>query len=282
MLLFQFAQSDKPTKGSHMTTEVARDVVSLAASEAAAPGSVTTTNVIRVVLIEDDGDYRQALAEDLSDRGFSVQGFADGASFLQSPEAARDADVVLLDWGLPQTSGIDLLPQMRRRGINLPVVFLTGRALTKYESLAFERGAVDFIDKARGVDVLAKRLRRAVEAATSPASPVSVEKSMVVGKLVLESAISRAYWNRVDVGLTVGEYNIVHLLVLNAGRYVTYRAIYDRMHYAGFIAGSGDHGYRSNVRSSIKRIRNKFRTRDPEFDDIQNYMSFGYCWKMPA
>src|SRR5229473_632795 len=176
MFLFQFAQSNK-RKGSHMTDSVARDVVSLAAIKEASPGSVTTTNVIRVALIEDDGDYRRALAEDLSDRGFSVQGFADGASFLQSPDAARDADVVLLDWGLPQTSGIDLLPQMRRRGIRLPVVFLTGRALTKYESLAFERGAADFIDKARGVDVLATRLRRAVKAATNPSGPVSVEKS---------------------------------------------------------------------------------------------------------
>ncbi len=265
-----------------MTANVARDVVSLAAIQAAPPGSVTTTDVIRVALIEDDGDYRRALAEDLSDRGFSVQGFADGASFLQSPDAARDADVVLLDWGLPQTSGIDLLPQMRRRGIRLPVVFLTGRALTKYESLAFERGAADFIDKARGVDVLVKRLRRAVETAAGPAAVLPAEKSMMLVKLVLKPKISRAWWNHVDVGLTVGEYKIVELLASNAGRYVTYRAIYDRMHYAGFVAGSGDHGYRSNVRSCIKRIRIKFRQCDPDFDEIENYMAFGYCWKKPT
>jgi len=265
-----------------MTDSVARDVVSLAAIKEASPGSVTTTNVIRVVLIEDDDNYRQALAEDLSDRGFSVQCFADGASFLQSLDAARDADVVLLDWGLPQISGIDLLPQMRRRGIRLPVVFLTGRSFVKEESLALERGAADFIDKARGVDVLAKRLERVVEAAINPVGPVSVEKSIVVGKLVLKPTISRAYWNEVDVGLTVGEYKIVELLASNAGRYVTYRAIYDRMHYAGFVAGSGDHGYRSNVRSCIKRIRIKFRQCDPDFDEIENYMAFGYCWKKPT
>src|SRR5258708_2800527 len=187
-----------------MTANVARDVVSLAANKEASPGSVTTTNVIRVVLIEDDGDYRQALAEDLSDRGFSVQGFADGASFLQSPDAARDADVVLLDWGLPQTSGIDLLPQMRRRGIRLPVVFLTGRTSTKYEPRAFERGAVDFIDKAGGVDVLVRRLRRAAKPAAGPAAFLPAEKSMMLGKLVLKPKVSRAWWNQIDVGLTVG------------------------------------------------------------------------------
>jgi|SRR5580704_2863072 hypothetical protein len=57
------------------------------------------------------------------------------------------------------------------------------------------------------------------------------------------------------MGLTKREYKIVHLLVSNVGRWVTYRAIYDCMHYDGFIAGGGDDGYRGNVRSAIKRIR---------------------------
>ena len=235
-----------------------------------------------MLFVEDDEDYREALAADLSDRGFAVRGFADAASFLQSLDAAADADVVLLDWGLPQTSGIDLLPQMRRRGIRLPVVFLAGCSATKYEALAFDRGAADFIDKARGVDVLARRLRRAVEATPRRVVPLSGENSMVVGKLVLEPNISRAYWNGLDVGLTVGEYKIAEFLVSNAGRYVTYRAIYDHLHYAGFVAGRGDDGYRSNVRSCIKRIRIKFNNCDPEFDEIRNYMGFGYCWKTPA
>ena len=81
-----------------------------------------------------------------------------------------------------------------------------------------------------------------------------------------------------DVGLTIGEYKIVQLLASNAGSYVTYRAIYDCLHYVGFIAGSGDDGYRANVRSAIKRIRNKFRELDPAFDEIENYPGFGYCW----
>ena len=265
-----------------MTSNLERDVVSSTAAEPALPASVGKTRGIRVLLIEDDEDYREALADVLSDRGFSVQGFADGGSFLQSLDAAVDADLVLLDWDLPQISGIDLLAQMRRRGIRLPVVFLTGRTSTKYETLAFDRGAVDFIDKARGVDVLVKRLRRAVETAAGPAAVLPAEKSMMLGKLVLKPKVSRAWWNHVDVGLTVGEYKIVELLASNAGRYFTYRAIYDRMHYAGFVAGSGDHGYRSNVRSCIKRIRIKFHQRDSDFDEIRNYVGFGYCWKTPA
>jgi len=53
------------------------------------------------------------------------------------------------------------------------------------------------------------------------------------------------------------------------------------LHHVGFIAGSGEHGYRTNVRSSIKRIRNKFRLIDPEFAEIENYPSFGYRWGRP-
>jgi two-component system response regulator ChvI len=239
------------------------------------------SQIIRVLFVEDDEHYREMLADELATLGFSIQSFADGSALLDSLDTAADADVIVLDWSLPKTLGIDLLPQLRRRGVSLPVVFLTGRALTDNESLAFDRGAIDFIDKARGVDILARRLRRAVETANRGMEP-QPDKVMVCGKLALRPGISRAYWDRIDVGLTLGEYNIVHLLASNAGRYVTYRAIYDRLHYEGFIAGSGEYGYRANVRSAIKRIRNKFRECDPTFVEITNYTAFGYCWGKPA
>src|SRR5437660_807977 len=70
----------------------------------------------------------------------------------------------------------------------------------------------------------------------------------------------------------------VHLLVRNVGRHVSYREIYDNLHYRGFIGGSGDDGYKTNVRSAIKRIRAKFRMHDETFDEIENYTAFGYVW----
>jgi two-component system response regulator ChvI len=253
------------------------DAVNPTAAKPTLLAFVSKANTIRVVLIEDDDDYREALAADLSDRGFLVRGFADGASFLQSLEASVDADIVLLDWDLPQTSGIDLLPQMRERRIQLPVVFLTGHAQITNERLAFDRGAIDFVDKARGVDVLVKRLRRAVKAASPAAAGAEI-----IGKLLLKRNVSRAYWKQVDVGLTVGEFKLVELLASNAGRYVTYRALYDRLHYEGFVAGTGERGYRGNVRSCIRRIRAKFQERDPDFDEIHNYPKFGYGWATRA
>src|SRR5580704_8202210 len=234
----------------------------------------------KVLLVDDDHHYREVLSDELSERGFSVQSFGDGESLLGALDTAADADVVL-DWKLPRTSGIDLLPQLRHRGVNLPVVFLTAYALAGHEILAFERGATDFIDKGRGVDVLVRRLKSVVKA-FKPAADSWSDNVITSGRLVLRPGVNRAYWDGIDLGLTIGEYNTIHLLVSNVGRYVTYRSIYDCMTHEGFIAGSGDDGYRGNVRSAIKRIRNKFRERDPAFVEIENYTRVGYCWGRPG
>ena len=236
---------------------------------------------IRVLLVEDDQIDRDRLSNELSKHGFAVHGFADGTSLLRALDSAMDADIIILDWGLPKTSGIDLLPQLRRHGVTLPVVFLSGRTMPANESLAFDRGAIDFIDKARGVEVLVRRLRRVVKASNST-EQLQTDRSMICGNLLLRPDVSRAYWKDTDLDLTLGEYNIVHLLVSNVGKYITYRAVYDRLRHEGFIAGDGADGYRANVRSAIKRIRNKFRALDPTFDEIENYAGFGYCWKKPA
>jgi two-component system response regulator ChvI len=206
------------------------------------------TDPIRILLVEDDDDYREIVSSELSWHGFDVRSFADGDSLLGSLDITADADVIVLDWRLPNISGIDLLPQLRERGVNLPVVFLTSHPEPVYEKLAFERGALDFID-------------------------------IVCGKLVLRRNIYRALWNEVDVGLTVSEYDIVDLLASNVGRYQAYRAIYDLQYYEGFVAGQGNHGYRTNVRSSIKRIRKKFCKLDPTFAEIQNSITLGYRWR---
>jgi two-component system response regulator ChvI len=182
---------------------------------------------------------------------------------------------------LPEISGIDLLVELRQAGVNLPVVFLTGYAFTAQENLAFETGAVDFIDKARGVEILARRLRRLLKA-PKPVAARPTASLVVCGKFVLNPNVSRAYWNDGDVGLALGEYNIVHLLASNVGRWVTYRAIYDRVHYEGVVGGSGEDGYRINVRGIIKRIRKKFLQCDETFAEIENFVGLGYRWATPT
>ena len=237
--------------------------------------SEESDDAIRVLLIEDGVIARGFVTDELSKQGFAVRTVA------SLPAAACDADVIVLHCGRVNSSSIELLGKLHRLGFNVPVVLLTGEASSAHECLALDKGAIDVILKSRGPDVLATRLKGVVKTTGRTERP-RPGGPMECGKLLLCPDISRACWEGVDVGLTLGEYNIVHLLASNAGQYVTYRAIYDRLHYEGFIAGSGPDGYRGNVRSAIKRIRDNFRALDPTFDEIENYQGFGYCWKKPA
>src|SRR5450631_761546 len=257
-------------------TAFEQDVVALEAPPPALLASASEPDAIRILLIEDGVIDRGFLADELSKQGFAVRTVA---SLAGAPDVARDADVIVLHCDRAKISGIELLVKLHRQGVNVPVVLLTGEPLPAHECLALDKGAVDVICKSRGSEVLGRRLKSAVKASTDQ---LRSGGPMICGKLALRPDVSRAYWKDVDLDLTFGEYNIVHLLASNVGKYVTYRAIYDRLHYEGFIAGTGADGYRANVRSAIKRIRNKFSGVEPSFDEIENYASFGYCWKKPA
>jgi two-component system response regulator ChvI len=240
-------------------------------------------DTIRAILVDDDDFYREAIATELSHLGFSVTSFASGEPMLAHFAQGADAEVIVLDWRLQNGLGIDLLPQLHDGGIHLPVVFLTGMPAVAAEYTALDLGAVDFVDKARGTAILAKRLRLIVQSvrgqSQSDAAQTASSVPVQCGKLKLHSDIARAYWDGIDVELTLTEFKIVFLLVSRAGEYVTYRSVYDCVRYTGFVAGNGEDGFRTNVRSSIKRIRNKFRQLDDSFGDIENYPAFGYRWR---
>jgi two-component system response regulator ChvI len=263
------------------------DVVTLDSGAPVLLASVSEPDAIRVLLIGDGAIDSGFLANGLSKQGFAVRQLS---SLPGAPNAARDADVIVLHCDWAKISSIDLLGKLHRLGINVPIVLLTGEASPAHECLALDKRPIDVIGKSRGSEVLARRLKGVVRTfgrmdqpraggCVAEAGQVVAQAQTICGKLLLRPDVSRAYWQDVDLGLTLGEYNIVHLLASNVGRYVTYRAIYDRLHYEGFIAGDGADGYRGNVRSAIKRIRNKFRGFDPTFDEIENYSGFGYCWK---
>jgi two-component system response regulator ChvI len=259
-----------------MTAAGEQVAMGLDAGAHVALGSVNEPDVIRVLLIKDDATGREFLANDLSSQGFAVQAVD---LLAGTPDAVRNADVIVFHCDWTKVSSIDLLVILQREAAGIPIVVLTGEASPVGEGLAFDKGAADVIGQSRSSEALGRRLKDVVKAFARTGQPQG--SGMTCGKLLLRSDISRAYWTDADLGLTLGEYNIVSLLASNAGRYVTYRAIYDRLHYEGFVAGQGADGYRANVRSAIKRIRSKFRHLDPAFDEIENYNSFGYCWKKP-
>jgi two-component system, OmpR family, response regulator ChvI len=216
--------------------------------------------------------------QQLADRGFSVSCFVDGPTFLKAMSGGMEAQVAVLDWVLPEMSGLELLEALRERGIGLPVVFLTGYALVERELQALDRGAVDFVDKARGVEVLAHRLRVIVESRQRHNIGARPETERH-GDLILHPVTARALWRQRDVGLTLMEYKILLRLVTNRGEIQTYRTLYDTAHYEDFVAGSGEDGYRTNVRSLMKRMRRKFLAADPGFGEIENVHGAGYRWR---
>ncbi len=243
----------------------------------------------RVVLVEGDQYYREVLTGELLRQGFVVHAFADGAALLGSLATAVDADVAVLDWDLPRMSGIELMAELRQQNVNLPVVFLTGKviagdendrcllapreALDADECMAFDHGAVDFIAKSRDRQVIARRLRRIVEL-VKPKADVAVEERLACHKLVLKTKAGRAFWNQVDVGLTLGEYNIVSLLASNVGRFVTYRAVYDcclqglhRRDWGGWLSGECPLGDQAHPQQ-VPRLRPRLR-RDRELHRLR-------------
>src|SRR6267378_6915652 len=80
-------------------------------------------HLIRVLHVEDDPNCREAIADQLSDHGFVVRSFADAISLANGLAVSGEADIILLDWDLPDISGIELLVALRECAVDLPVVF---------------------------------------------------------------------------------------------------------------------------------------------------------------
>jgi two-component system response regulator ChvI len=241
-----------------------------------------------LLLVDDDDLFRESLGLNLIDEGYSVTSFDNGREALAFLEGGGNADVMLLDWRMPQLNGLDVLRRVRQSGIGIPVIFLTVLSDDIYEEAALAGGAVDFIDKSRRLPILIRRLQLITEgarpAADAPIEPVAVADPAMppsvlrLGRLELRFETGRAMWAGRSIDLTLTEFKILALLAERAGRDVGYREIYDLVHGKDFMAGHGAEGYRANVRTFIKRIRKKFRDRDPDFDRIDNYPGFGYRW----
>jgi two-component system response regulator ChvI len=234
----------------------------------------------RIILVDDDDMFREALRNNLKDAGLDVLAFGDSRVALDHLRVDRSATLALLDWKMPVMSGIELLRKMREAQIDVPVVFLTVLGEPFYEETALADGAVDFIDKSRTFTIIQKRiemiLARGHDAADeTPGSPAT---PLAIGNLELSPGSCRALWKGRQVDLTVAEFAVVEHLARNAGRDVRYRDLYNAVRGPGFAAGFGSEGYRANVRSFVKRIRQKFRDLDDTFECIENYPGFGYRW----
>jgi two-component system, OmpR family, response regulator ChvI len=224
----------------------------------AAQGASRTATPLRVVTNASLG-----ARERLRGLGFAVQVL--DAAALNGPSAANiDADIVVVDRSLA-----GMWNPLNTHKVNAPVVFINGLALPQAGY------GPDVIDGSIDADSSLSALKLAAIFAECGKADTA-EQGMTCGNLKLHGA--RAFWNGVDLGLTIGEYKIVELLASRPGHFFTYRAIYDRLRHEGFVAGEGPRGHWDNVRAAIRRVRNKFRAFESAFDEIENYTGFGYRW----
>lgn len=229
-----------------------------------------------IVAVEDDPLFRELLATELSIHRFNVQVFPDAESLLESVQVVASADALVIDWKLPGLSGFELFSELRERGIETPVIFLTGHALIENERRALRAGALDFIDKTRGFDILVRRLNLVAKAPPS----VRVQRRLQrYGRLMLNPVEDRAVWDDTDLGLTLSEYRVVELLASRSPGHAAYHEIHDRIRSSSLArTHTTAMEQRRNVRSAIRRIRLKFRSCDPTFSQICNFEALGYVW----
>jgi len=243
----------------------------------------TDTSKPRIAVVDDDDLFRESLAQNLLDAGYEVRVFADGPGAIEALDGGGGADLVLLDWKMPGMNGIEVLRRLRETSVGVPVIFLTVLTEQIYEEAALLGGAVDFIEKSRSFAILKRRIELIVAGSKQPGQapppPDDPVDTAHVGPLTLHHGSHRALWRNSEVPLTVSEFRIVALMAGRAGRDVRYRDLYDLVRGEGFAAGQGPDGYRQNVRTFIKRIRQKFRDIDPAFEAIENYPGFGYRWR---
>jgi two-component system KDP operon response regulator KdpE len=180
-------------------------------SAADTPGSGRT----RVLVVDDDPHLLKALRITLQAHGYDVDTASDGGTCL-SAASRRPPDVMILDLGLPDRDGADVLRELRRWS-SLPVLVLSARHGSSDKVDALDAGADDYITKPFGLDELLARLRALLRRVPEPESAPTVAAS----SFTVDLARRRVTRGGEVVRLTPTEWNILELLVRNPARLVT-------------------------------------------------------------
>jgi two-component system, OmpR family, KDP operon response regulator KdpE len=170
--------------------------------------------VTAVLVVDDDTQLLRALRIHLTARGYEVHTAVTGTAGLRAAEG-RELDVVVLDLGLPDVDGTEVITALRAF-TTVPIIVLSARADSGDKVRALDRGADDYVTKPFGVDELMARLRAAVRrAATVPENgPIDA------GELTIDLAGKIVRRSGVEVHLTPTEWSVLDLLVRNRGRLV--------------------------------------------------------------
>ncbi len=173
----------------------------------------------RVLVIDDEGSILRALRINLTARKYEVVTAADGTSGLAAMARVRP-DVLILDLGLPDMDGADVIKGIRG-WTSTPIIVLSAAGQESTKVAALDAGADDYITKPFGMDELLARLRAAVRRA----SPAPDEPVVGTADFTVDLAAKRVARDGADVQLTPTEWGLLEVLVRNRGRLVTQRQL---------------------------------------------------------
>jgi two-component system response regulator RegX3 len=214
-----------------------------------------------VLLAEDEESFVEALEVGLGKEGFRVAVARDGSEALRVFDEV-DPDLVLLDLMLPKMSGIDVCQAIRARS-NVPIIMVTAKGTEIDTVVALEVGADDYVTKPYRLRELVARMRavmrRAPGAAEQPAGTERVDGEDAVleaGDVRVDLAQRRVFVRGEEVALRRKEFDLLRLLVENAGRVLTRDVLIDRVWGADYV------GDTKTLDVHVKRLRSRVES-DP-------------------
>ena len=218
---------------------------------------------MKVLIVEDEPRMGAFIAKALAEQSYTVQ-------LVRTCAAARDAlaedpvDAVILDLGLPDGDGLDLLRQWRATGFNEPVLILSARDAREDRVTGLNLGADDYLPKPFGMDELLARLRSLLRRQAGVKTTVLTHSELRVDLL------ARTVTNRGQrVVLTNREFALVELFLQNPGRVLTRTFIAERIWQASYDLGT------NLIDVYVRRLRQKLET-PGEIPFIQTVRGMGY------
>jgi len=218
---------------------------------------------MRALVVEDDTDIREQLIESLEKVGYVVDAAADGPQGLYFA-LEYPIDIAIIDLGLPEISGLEIIKQLREKGKDYPVIILTARTRWQNRVEGLEAGADDYVDKPFHHEELLARMR-ALLRRTGRWS----QAEFSCGPIKLNTSEQRVLVDDTEVSLTAYEYKVIEHLMMHAGEVISKTDLTESMY-------DDDSDRDSNViEVFIRRLRMKL---DPDnlINPIETLRGRGY------
>ncbi len=226
-----------------------------------------------VLVVDDEQSYRDALSVALQREGFLVVTAADGVEALQRFDATRPA-LVLLDVMLPKISGIDVCREIRSRS-RVPIIMVTARNSEIDAVVGLEVGADDDVSKPFRLRELVARVRAALRRTPIEDEPVDRPDVIEVGDVRVDTGRHEAFVRGEPAALPLKEFELLEILLVNAGRVLTRDVLIDR------VWGPNYFGDTKTLDVHVKRLRAKVESDPANPERIVTVRGVGYRYEKP-